>query len=182
MAVHTFRALLCSFNYSIDLVLASFLNLSMTTDKDITLQVTALAASGKKVFVGTDAGSVGILDSETVQLLRTLHWYNGKVRTLLVMPKEIESCICAEIPAQPDTTKPKKRPQDSTKNPHNTANTDHNAVIVTTFGNGRTKFSVNEMTKSERAKQFDKKFQSLAPLGTSTGRLNEDISLLMWRS
>ena len=150
---------------------------------NLTLQVTALAACGKKVFLGMDSGAVGILDSETFQMLHTLHWYNGKVRTLLVMPKEIRSCICAEAPTQPDTSRPGDRPQDATKNLHNVPTVDLNAVILTTFGNSRRKFSKNELSKSEKAKQFDKQAHSLlSSLSASGVRASEDISLLMWRS
>ena len=61
-------------------------------------QVTALAASGRKILVGTTSGVVGIFHSETRSLLNALHWHKDKVRTLLVMPKEMEPCICSEIP------------------------------------------------------------------------------------
>ena len=133
--------------------------------------------------MGTDSGTVGILDSETQQLTRVLHWYEGKVRTLLVMPKEVECCICAEVPTQPDGKKLYKKPQDL-RNPHNTANVDRNAVMVTTFGNGRRKFSVHTVTKSERTKQFDKEFQSSLPPAKRSGHntVHEDVSLLSWKS
>jgi hypothetical protein len=61
-------------------------------------QVTVVATSGKKVLVGTDIGSVGIIDSETCQVLHCLQWHTSKVRSLLLMPKEMEPCVCAEIP------------------------------------------------------------------------------------
>ena len=57
-----------------------------------------LVASGRKILVGTTSGVVGIFDSETRSLLNALHWHKDKVRTLLVMPKEVEPCICSEIP------------------------------------------------------------------------------------
>ena len=64
----------------------------------MTFQVTALVASGRKILVGTTSGVVGIFDSETFSLLNALHWHKDMVRTLLVMPKEMEPCICSEIP------------------------------------------------------------------------------------
>ena len=57
-----------------------------------------LIASGRKILVGTTSGVVGIFDSETRSLLNALHWHKDKVRTLLVMPKEMEPCICSEMP------------------------------------------------------------------------------------
>ena len=71
---------------------------SLCADKDAVFQVTALVASGRKILVGTTSGVVGIFDSETRSLLNALHWHKDKVRTLLVMPKEMEPCICSEIP------------------------------------------------------------------------------------
>ena len=64
----------------------------------MTFQVTALIASGRKILVGATSGVVGIFDSETRSLLSALSWHKDKVRTLLVMPKEMEPCICSEIP------------------------------------------------------------------------------------
>ena len=61
-------------------------------------KVTALLASGKKVLVGTDVGTVGIIDSETCEVLHCLQWHAQKVRTLLLMPAEMEPCVCSETP------------------------------------------------------------------------------------
>ena len=68
------------------------------TADDISFQVSSLATSGRHLFIGTTAGTVGMLNSETLQLVTSYHWYKGKCRTLLVMPREMEPCICAEIP------------------------------------------------------------------------------------
>ena len=57
-----------------------------------------LVTAGRKILVGTTSGVVGIFDSETRCLLNSLSWHKDKVRTLLVMPKEMEPCICSEIP------------------------------------------------------------------------------------
>ena len=64
----------------------------------MTFQVATLVATGRKILVGTTSGVVGIFDSETRCLIHSLIWHKDKVRTLLVMPKEMEPCICAEIP------------------------------------------------------------------------------------
>ena len=61
-------------------------------------KVTALVTSGRKVLVGTDIGTVGIIDSENCQVLHCLKWHTSKVRSLLLMPKEMEPCICSELP------------------------------------------------------------------------------------
>ena len=154
--------------------------------------MSTLAAHEKKVFFGTDCGSVGIIDSETHQLLRSLHWYNGKVRTLLVMPKEVECCICAEVPL-PNASgnegetgrKNYKKPQDL-KNLHMISSKDRNSVMVTTFGNGRKKYEVHTVTKSERNKQFDKEFLRLSHPPEKKSHphagAHDNISLLSWRS
>lgn len=165
-------------------IISIILSYVPSADKDSTFQINTLAAHGKKVFFGTDGGIVGILDSETHQLIRSLHWYNGKVRTLLVMPKEIECCICAEVPAptQRDTRTSHKKPQDTSKNPHNITITDRNAVMVTTFGNGRRKYEVHSVTKSERTRQFDKEFQSSLTTKQFSHYLHDDITLLSWKS
>ena len=158
-----------------------------TTDKDSTFQVSTLAAHGRKVFFGTDDGFVGIMDSESNQLLRTLRWYEGKVRTLLVMPKEVECCICAEVPS-PGTVMDGVRshypkPPDPFKNPHNVAIKDRNAVMVTTFGNGRRKYEVHTVTRSERTKQFDKEFLQLTAATRKSNQFaHENVTLLSWKS
>lgn len=61
-------------------------------------KVTALAASGQRVLVGTDMGTVGIIDSHTCQVLHCLKWHTSKVRSLLLLPPEMEPCICSELP------------------------------------------------------------------------------------
>lgn len=57
-----------------------------------------LMCAGHKLFVGTSSGVVAIFDSETVNLLKCFSWHKNRVRTLLAMPKQVEPCICAEIP------------------------------------------------------------------------------------
>lgn len=69
-------------------------------------QVSSLATSGRHLFIGTTAGTVGKFDSETLQLVTSYHWHKGKCRTLLAMPREMEPCICAEIPFPEKTREP----------------------------------------------------------------------------
>ena len=61
-------------------------------------EITALTCTGHRVIVGTSTGSVVIFHSKSADLLCHLKWHSGNVHTLLVMPKEIEPCICAEVP------------------------------------------------------------------------------------
>lgn len=61
-------------------------------------QITTLTCTGRKVIVGTSIGAVAVFDSETVSLLNYFSWHKDKVRTLLVMPKQVNPCICAEVP------------------------------------------------------------------------------------
>ena len=52
----------------------------------------------RKVLVGTTVGMVTVFDSETTNLLNCFNWHKDKVRTLLAMPREVEPCVCAEVP------------------------------------------------------------------------------------
>ena len=54
--------------------------------------------SGRKVLIGTTTGVVAIFDSQTVELLNSFKWHKDKVRMLLAIPRQVEPCICAEIP------------------------------------------------------------------------------------
>ncbi|KAL5496266.1 hypothetical protein EMCRGX_G012511 [Ephydatia muelleri] len=67
-------------------------------DTECSSNILSLAGQGRKVFVGTSGGSVGVVDSETCAVLKVFAWHQGKVRTLLVMPREVEGCLCAEVP------------------------------------------------------------------------------------
>ena len=152
--------------------------------------MSTLAAHGRKVFFGTDCGSVGIIDSQTHQLLRCLHWYEGKVRTLLVMPKEVEACICAEaslpsqVPAKQKENGRHPRPPNPMQNPHSVTVGNRGAVMVTTFGNGRKKYMVHTVTKTERNMQFDREYlQSSLQARRKTNQFtHENVSLLSWKS
>ena len=67
-----------------------------------------MVCSGHKVIVGTTIGAIGIFNSENFDLLNFFHWHKEKVRTLLLMPKEAEPCICAEIPFTEHEDEPHK--------------------------------------------------------------------------
>ena len=64
-----------------------------------------MVCSGHKVIVGT---TIRAIDSENFDLLNFFRWHKEKVRTLLLMPKEAEPCICAEIPFTEHEDEPHK--------------------------------------------------------------------------
>ena len=64
----------------------------------VSFEITALACKNRKVLFGTSIGSVGIIDSESCNLLDYFDCHRGAVQALLIMPHEIESYVCAEIP------------------------------------------------------------------------------------
>ena len=174
---------------------------------DITFQVATLAAHGRKIFVGTTSGTVGVFDSEYLQLLNVFSWHKGKVRTLLIMPKEMEPCVCAEIPysgtedpsdesagkythrftGQQPPIKPRTGEQFSfMNNKMFIRNSDPDAVLVTSIGNGRKRFIVNEptkATKAEKVKMFDSAaLTTVRRPGEDSHRIGEDVCLLSWKS
>lgn len=68
-------------------------------------QITALTCIGHKLLIGTSTGHVAIMDSKTSAILQFLHWHKDRVCTLLAMPRQVEPCICAEIPfPEPEDT------------------------------------------------------------------------------
>ena len=98
---------------------------------------------------------MGVVDSETCAVLKVFAWHQGKVRTLLVMPREVEGCLCAEVPIvdQGEQTSANRRasgdPQpvenDSvasllSDNPLFVPNLEPDACMVTSIGNGRRQF------------------------------------------
>ena len=119
-------------------------------------KVTALTASGKKVIVGTDFGTVGIIDSEFGTVLHCLQWHAEKVRTLLLMPHQMEPCICSEIPLpEVDTPSFSKLHRQSrnvsdfssepelvslVENPYSLPNEEPHRTMVASIGNGRKRF------------------------------------------
>lgn len=128
-------------------------------------KVTALIASGKKVVVGTDFGTVGIIDSETGTVLHCLQWHTEKVRTLLLMPTEMEPCICSEIPL-PESESSSfsqvhksivRQPQITVdpefvslvENPYSVPNSEPERTMVASIGNGRRQFIAEDTAGSD---------------------------------
>ena len=132
-------------------------------------KVTALAASGRKVIVGTDVGIVGIVESESCRVLHLLHWHTEKVRTLLLMPREMEPCICSEIPLPepPETFTNILQKQPTRKlihqpftigeseyvsfveNPYKVSNMEPEKTMVASIGNGRRKFIQDKSDRTD---------------------------------
>ena len=167
--------------------------------------MSTLVAHGRKVIVGTTNGTVGIFDSESCALLNSFTWHSAKVRTLLVMPKEIEPCVCAEIPlptredqelsslpSNHTSRYPRRNPVPTPQgalsvsfmsNPMFIPNPNPDSVMVTSIGNGRKRFIVNEPTKEERLKIFDNAVKNMSQRTTfSQPRSGEDVCLLTWRT
>ena len=71
---------------------------SAILDTTQSFHITTLMCTDRKVLVGTTVGMVAIFDSETTNLLNCFNWHKDKVRTLLAMPREVEPCVCAEVP------------------------------------------------------------------------------------
>ncbi len=150
-----------------------------------------MVAKGVKLFVGTSGGVVGVFDSESVELLNVFSWHNEKVRTLLVMPKEMEACICNEIPFESDHQNlaakgPKFQRGMSAfaylENQHCIHNDEPDAVMLMSIGNGRRRYQVSEQSKQDRIKIFNDAQHSIGRRPTSMDKLGEDIVLLQWRS
>ena len=185
------------------------------TEDDATFQVVTMVATGKKLFVGTTGGTVGVFDSESGQLLNAFSWHKDKVRTLLVMPKEMEPCVCNEIPfpdqeakqvrstsvptqtLHPHATEPSGAGRSPMQrgisafsyfdNHHYIRNPEPDAVMITSVGNGRRRYLVNEQTKEDRVKMFDTEVErrNTNQRSLKVDRHNkhgEDIVLLTWRS
>ena len=150
-------------------------HLVLVTDaagKSTTFQVEALTAHGHKVFVGTSGGTVGVFNSETFSLMKSFSWYTGKVQLLLVMPKEAEHCICAEIPyneqSLPFSQEAQRQKVLSAVNQNKmfTPNREPEAVVITSIGKGRKKFELpSSLTEG-------------APVKTQ----KQDVCLRLWRS
>ena len=134
----------------------------------------ALTAHGHKVFVGTSGGTVGVFNSENFSLMKSFSWYTGKVQSLLVLPKEAEHCICAEVPyCENDETLPSGQEPPRrltlrtfvTENKMFTPNREPEAVVITSIGKGGKKF---ELSSSLTEK---------APVKTQ-----HDVCLRLWRA
>lgn len=162
------------------------------TENDISCQVVTMIAKGVKLFVGTSGGVVGIFHSESRELLNSFTWHKEKVRTLLVMPREMEACICNEIPFKDSEPEQNKSTHNKfqrgmsafgyIENQHCIHNHEPDAVMLTSIGNGRRRYQVIEQSKQDRIKIFNETQQSIGRRPTSMDKLGEDIVLLQWKS
>jgi hypothetical protein len=196
-------------NIIILLLCASCQVIILCAGEDVAFQVTSLVASGRKILVGTTSGVVGIFDSETRSLLNALHWHKDKVRTLLVMPKEMEPCICSEIPlpekeedsthtsgvATPTTGsenshgKTSRRPPKVQRgisqfsyldNQFQIHNPEPDAVMITSIGNGRRRYHVHKKNfGNDQLLRTQKPDHGQDSLWSKQG---DDIVFLTWRS
>ena len=133
---------------------------------------------------------MGVVDSETCEVLKVFAWHQGKVRTLLVLPKEVEACLCAEVPIveQPGdqttsaagsvgsdgdvTSGDPTLGNDSVAifpkdNPLFVPNVEPDACMVTSIGNGKRQFSFS---------------RSGIEQCVSESCVSNDVYLLTWRS
>ena len=118
------------------------------------LQVSALLASDRYVYVGTTVGVIGVWSSEDASMLQCFHYHEQKVRMLLEMPLQVSPCVCPEMPF------PKGRIDDSM---------DNGSHLITSIGNGRKKLLLHPHTTSVR--KSSKHLQ----------RHEDDICLLTWQ-
>ena len=140
----------------------------------------ALNAHGQKVFVGTSGGTVGVFNSETCSLMKFFSWYMGKVQALLVLPKEAEHCICAEIPYDEEqhqssssitASQSRNRSQSQTfANLKYIPNREPEAVMIISIGEGGKRFAVNEPSSIEGA------------AGKCVPTQKQNVCLQMWRA
>ena len=130
---------------------------------------------------------MGVVDSETCTVLKVFAWHQGKVRTLLVMPREVEGCLCAEVPIvdQGEQTSANRRapgdPQlvenDSvasrlSDNPLFVPNLEPDACMVTSIGNGRRQFTFQKLSSTNKAQSDQETIHSVV----------DDVYLLMWKA
>ena len=157
-----------------------------------------MVAQGKKLFIGTAGGIVATFDSESGELLNSFSWHKEKVRTLLVMPKEMEPSICNEIPFSGEEENTPDKPSHSRSNPrlrrgisafsymdnqHYIDNPEPDSVVITSIGNGRRRYQVHELTKEDRIRIFNETDQFIGRRPTAIiDKSGEDIVLLQWRS
>ena len=132
----------------------------------------SLATYNRKLFVGTTGGYVLVVDAEKAVVTNVLSWHVGKVRTLLVMPKQMEPCVCAEVHFYEEARGegaegPAVLPTDNEHMIHNPSDPD--ACVVTSIGNGRRKCTVAKQLSGQQ-------------YGRSLSLRIEDLCLLTWKS
>jgi len=173
------------------------------TGDDQSFQVVTMVTHSSKLFIGTSSGVVGVFDSESQQLLNSFAWHREKVRTLLVMPQQVEPCVCNEVPFPSDEEESRLKRGVSVfsymDNRHYMHNPEPDAVMVTSIGNGRRKYELNEQSKQDRIRIFNETQYSFRKTATNKSpglargpadrratafekQSELDIVLLQWKS
>lgn len=175
-------------------------------------QVSNLITSGRSVIVGSSVGNVAIFDSETVDVLRFLSWHKDKIRIMLLMPPQVEPCVCSEVPF-PDqdwnedekgssygkgTASPLRKaigchnsPKDHTlsnnvpgpDNENRTPQTlEPESCLITSIGNGKSEYSVFMQSKEDKIKIFNREAQQKSAYKKGSRIQSDDIVLRIWRT
>lgn len=159
-------------------------------DVDGSYQVTTLLAQGRRLYVGTVSGTVGVFDSQSFGLITNFTWHRGKVRTLLLLPEQVKGCVCAEVPKEENELKREEtlrlRSLLSSKTPSTTNitntcfidNANANLSLVASIGNGRLKLIPETGGVDMESSVVKRKRQTRL----SMSFINEDINLLIWHS
>lgn len=129
--------------------------------------MTSLLAQGRKLFVGTLSGLVAVFDSQSFGLIARYSWHEGKVRSLLHLPEQVKTCICAEVPLMEEYQT--RTSAGSGKSTH------HDVCLIASIGNGRVKYGNEEKKDLENSIGQSRRF-------TWMTRNHEDINLLLWHS
>ena len=133
----------------------------------------SLATHNRKLFVGTTGGCVLVVDAERGVVTNVLGWHVGKVRMLLVMPRQMEPCVCAEVHFGEDGEEVavgEGEEGDPTDNPHKIRNpSDPDACVIVSVGNGRKKLTVAKQLSGQQ-------------YGRTLSTRIEDLHLLTWKS
>ncbi len=108
------------------------------------------------MIVGTTIGAIAIFDSHSLTLLVYLKWYRNKVRNLLVMPRDVCPCICAEIPfsEQENFSTSSSVSETTTARASSTA-CEPDSIMLTSIGNGKDEYCVDTKSNEDRHKVFD---------------------------
>ena len=123
------------------------------------LQVSALLASDRYVYVGTTVGVIGVWSSEDAKMLQCFHYHERKVRMLLEMPLQVSPCICPEMPFPKDK-----------ENINGDSVCNNSSHLITSIGNGRKKLLPHSSSTSDKRH-----------LQVGLRQHNDDICLLTWQ-
>ena len=147
-------------------------------DFDSSQQVTSLLAQGRRLYVGTLSGIVAAFDSQSLGLIARYSWHEGKVRSLLVLPEQVKSCLCAEVPLK--TESKQQHIPIATRHVNNKcymSNSGYDLELIASIGNGRIKYNCTEEKKDlENSMSFHSRHFSWM------NKSHEDITLLVWHS